>query len=169
MSKAFLRESDFGEPPEVPRVAVTLPPGAKNYLTSEGAQRLRDELARLIQVERPRLGSPEDADDRRALKVIDQRIRHLQKSLRSAEIVVPESGTAEIVRFGHTVTVRASDGVVTKYRIVGVDEADGATGRISWQSPLAKALLNARRGERVRVTTPGGFHEVEILAIRGED
>ncbi|HKS37638.1 MAG TPA: transcription elongation factor GreB, partial [Verrucomicrobiae bacterium] len=108
MSKAFTRESDdFSERPVIPRRASLLPPGAKNYLTPDGAQRLREELDRLVGVERPRFATaPDDNDVRRKLQELDQRIDHLQQSLQSAVVVSPPTTREDRVRFGATVTVR---------------------------------------------------------------
>ncbi len=170
MSKAFLRESDFEDSPEPPRLAAALPFGAKNYLTPAGAQRLRDELLRLTEVERPPLAlNPDDADARRALKVLDQRIRHLQASLRSAVVVAAEPGPHDTVRFGATVTVREPDGSEARYRIVGVDETDASRNWISWQSPLARTLLQAKVGDRVAFQAPRHRTELEIVAVEFEE
>jgi transcription elongation factor GreB len=99
------------------------------------------------------------------LQGLDQRIRHLQHSLATGEIVppAPTQGTA---RFGDTVTVREADGTAVRYRIVGVDEAGLESHWIGWQSPLAKALLNARQGDKVSFQTPRGIAEIEVLEIR---
>jgi transcription elongation factor GreB len=169
MSRAFVRESDFPQMPELPPQASPLPPGAKNYLTPGGAQRLQAELARLLDVERPRLATAhaEDIDAKRELQVLDQRIRYLQESLRSAEIVPVTDGPADVVRFGATVTVH--DGrEESRYRIVGVDETDLDRGWLSWLSPIARALMNARLGERVRFRAPSGEKELEVRRIEYE-
>lgn len=168
MSKAFLRESDSDLPPEPPPTAALLPAGAKNYLTPTGAQRLRNELARLVDVDRPGLAAdPEDADSKRALQTVDQRIRYLRESLRTAEIVAPppQADTDPVVRFGASVTVREPSGEISRYRLVGVDETEPEQGWISWTSPLAHALLNARPGDRVSFMAPGGARELEIIAV----
>lgn len=167
MSRAFVRESDFPQLPELPPQVSPLPPGAKNYLTAAGAQRLRDELARLLERERPRLASApaDDTDAKRELQVLDQRIRYLQESLRTAEIAEPTPGPADTVRFGATVTVREMNGGETRYRIVGVDETDLERNHVSWLSPIARALMNARLGERVNFKAPRGARELEIVAI----
>ncbi len=81
----------------------------------------------------------------------------------------PPSGDADVVRFGATVTVRRSDGSEDTYRIVGVDEIDLERSWVSWQSPIAKALLNARRGERVRFKFPSGEEELEIAGVSYEE
>jgi transcription elongation factor GreB len=70
------------------------------------------------------------------------------------------------VFFGATVTVQDEAGATDSYAIVGIDEADPARGRISWISPLARALLKAREGEAVRCQIPGGTRELEILSVR---
>ncbi|HVS53101.1 MAG TPA: GreA/GreB family elongation factor [Opitutaceae bacterium] len=167
MSRAFVRESDVPQREELPTRAPTLPPGVKNYLTAAGAQRLRKELMQLVEVARPPLASaaPDDIDARRELQALDGRIRELQQSLRNAEIVDPGAGPAEIVRFGAMVTVRDASGAESSYRLVGVDETDAVRHWISWQSPLARALLNARVGQIVSLRTPRGAQALEIRAI----
>lgn len=170
MSKAFTRESDdLPDLPIIPRPVSPLPMGVKNYLTPGGAQRLREELDRLVQSERPRLASsPDDADARHQLRLLDQRIEYLRQSLGSAEVVPPPASPEDHVRFGATVTVRGSDGSEERYRLVGIDETDIDRGWVSWLSPIAKALLNARRGERVRFRFPAGEQELEITGIAYE-
>jgi transcription elongation factor GreB len=166
MSKAFTRESD--DLPEQPAALrpPSLPPGVKNYLTPDGAARLRAELERLVEKERPEAAALPDADEaRRVLQRMDQRIHLLQQSLASAEIVEPPSGPPDQVRFGATVTVREHSGDQVQYRIVGVDETDFDRGWVNWRSPIAKALLNARVGNRVRLRLPAGEEELEILSI----
>ncbi len=98
----------------------------------------------------------------------DQRILQLEDSLQSAEIVSAPNGPAEIVRFGATVTVRESDGTEETYRIVGVDETDTDNNWVSWVSPIAKALLNRKRGERIRFKFPSGEETLEIKEITYE-
>lgn len=169
MSKAFTRESDeLADLPEIPRPASPLPPGAKNYLTPAGERRLREELNRLLQ-ERPRLGSAYDGGDaRRQVQSLDQRICQLQQSLHSAVVVTPPAGTPDTVRFGTTVMVRGHGGAESRYRIVGVDETDLDQNWVSWLSPIAKALLNSRTGQRVRFKFPSGEEDLEIVSIAYE-
>jgi transcription elongation factor GreB len=170
MSRAFVRESDFPQLPELPPQISPLPPGAKNYLTEGGAQKLRDELARLHDTERPRLAAAplDDIDAKRELQVLDQRIRYLQESLRTAEIVPTTIGTGDVVRFGATVTVRETNGTEARYRIVGVDETDLERNWVSWLSPIARALMNATLGARVMFKAPRGAKELEIVGIAYE-
>jgi transcription elongation factor GreB len=170
MSRAFVRESD--DRPELPiaRQPSPLPPGAKNYLTPGGAQRLREELRQLVEVERPPLAAAvsSDPDARRQLLALDQRIQQLEESLQTAEVVEPPARDTDNVRFGATVTVRRATGDEDQYRIVGVDEIDLDRGWVSWLAPIAKALMNARRGERVRFKFPSGEEELDIVEISYE-
>jgi transcription elongation factor GreB len=170
MSRAFVRESDVPQLPDLPPLVSPLPPGARNYLTPAGAQRLRDELARLRDTERPQLAAApaEDVDAKRALQLLDQRIRYLQESLRTADITDITPGPTDVVRFGSTVTVREPNGTETRYRIVGVDETDLDRNWVSWLSPIARALMNARPGERIQFKAPRGVRELEILAVEYE-
>jgi transcription elongation factor GreB len=169
MSKAFTRESD--DLPDRPalRPPSSLPPGAKNYLTPGGALRLREELDRLVQIERPRVAAlPTDDEMKRQLQGLDQRIHHLQQSLHSAVVVSPPESPEDRARFGATVTVRETNGEDSRYRIVGVDETDIDRGWVSWVSPIAKALLNARLGQRIRFKFPAGEKELEVVGIAYE-
>jgi len=134
MSKAFTKEDD--EIPErVVRVrpASGLPPGALNYMTAEGARRIREALENL------RSDQSAAAQEQSAA---------WQDALVSATIVPPRDAPPDEVLFGATVSVRRADGVVERYRIVGVDEIQLDTDAISWISPLAKALIGARVGDR---------------------
>jgi transcription elongation factor GreB len=169
MSRAFVRESD--DRPELPiaRQPSALPAGAKNYLTPDGAERLRGELRRAVEEERPALaGASEDPDAKRRLLVLDQRIQQIEQSLQSAEVIAAPSGLADAVRFGAAVTVRRANGDEDDYRIVGVDEIDLDRGWVSWASPIAKALLNAKLGERVRFRFPAGEEQLEVVKISYE-
>ena len=168
MSKAFTREENDGpDIPDLPPMSSVLAPGARNYITVAGAQKLRDELRRLIEIKRPSLASSsDDPEVKRQLARLDQRIMQLEESLQAAEVVSPPEGQPEIVRFGSTVTVRESEGSEATYRIVGVDEVDPERGWVSWMSPIAKALLNSKRGERIRFKVPAGEEMLEILEIR---
>jgi transcription elongation factor GreB len=169
VSKAFTRESDdVPELPALPRQPSPLPPGAKNYLTREGAARLREELNRLLQDRVQLAASQGDVEAKQQLQIVDQRIDRLQQSLRSAVVVSPPVAPEDRVRFGASVTVREYSGAESRYRIVGVDETDLNRGWISWVSPLAKALLNARLGQRVRFKLPSGEEELEIVELAYE-
>ena len=170
MSRAFVRESD--DRPELPiaRQASPLPTGAKNYLTPGGASRLREQLRLLIEQERPRLiAIADDPLVRTRLLALEQQIGQLERSLLSAEIVPPPAESTDTIRFGATVSVRRNNGEDDSYRSVGVDEVDLDRGWVSWLSPIAKALLNARAGERVRFKFPSGEEDLEIRRVEYEN
>jgi transcription elongation factor GreB len=170
MSKAFTREENDGRDiPDLPPPVSTLPEGARNYMTAAGVQRLRGELAELANEKRPRLAdAADDPEAKRQLAMLDQRIRQLEQSLQSAEIVPRPDGMPDTVRFGSTVTVREASGEESTYRIVGVDETDFDRGWVSAQSPIARALLNTKLGARVRFRFPCGEEDLEIIAIAYE-
>jgi transcription elongation factor GreB len=156
----------------------------KSYITPEGAKRLRAELDQLWTVERPRV-TQEVADaaaqgdrsenaeyiyGKRRLREIDRRIRFLTKRIEAAEVVSPErQKNRDQVFFGATVTYANARGEEHTVTIVGVDEADLAEHRVSWISPVAKALLKAREGDVVKLRTPAGADTLEVIAIRYEN
>jgi len=156
---------------------------AKNYITPAGYRRLQEELARLWKVERPAMvttvawaagnGDRSENGDyiygKRKLREIDRRIRYLAKTLDGA-VVVDNSGRApERVHFGATVTILYETGDEREVTIVGVDELDSGDARVSWRSPLAKALLTARVGDTVTLRAPRGPERLEIIAVRYDD
>jgi transcription elongation factor GreB len=161
VSRAFVKE-DAEPAPLVPRRAP-LPEGARNYVTRRGLALLRAEqdelLARLSAEERASSGGPATSAALRA------RILELEGRLASAELVDPPQGELDLVRFGLSVTVRWADGTERTVRIVGVDEANAAEGRIAFVAPLARALLGKRAGETTLFQTPRGEEELEIVGI----
>ncbi|MSU70158.1 MAG: hypothetical protein EXS39_05160, partial [Opitutaceae bacterium] len=107
----------------------------------------------------------DDAEAKYELQRLAQRIQYLQQSLCSAEVVLPPAGPPDRVRFGATVTVREPKGSESCYRLVGVDETDLDRNWVSWLSPIAQALLNARLGQIVAFKTPAGKTELEVIRI----
>ena len=179
MNKAFVRESD-GDDDEELEPSLNLPSGTRNYITPGGHARLKSELEHLVKRERPQVveivawaasnGDRSENGDyiygKRRLREIDRRIRFLTKRLEIAEIVDPlRQGSNDQVFFGARVTVADADGAENTYTIVGVDEADVANGRISWVSPLARALIKAREGDSVRFQSPLGVREIDIVEV----
>jgi transcription elongation factor GreB len=158
MSRAFVREDDFAEQAPL-RPLPSLPPGVKNYITAEGAEGLRSELAKL-EAQRPRAAA---ASDRAQTANLDQRIARLEQVL--ASLTVVEATPADEVRFGASVKVKYPSGDVETFKIVGINEIDLDKNYISWQSPLAKALMNAKAGDVVTFKAPAGVQKLEILAI----
>jgi transcription elongation factor GreB len=182
MSKAFTREDDSGADEDDDLVAAAgVPASGKNYMTPQGYARLRAELLELIDNERPKIvdivhwaasnGDRSENGDylygKKRLREIDRRIRFLTKRLEIAEIVDPtvHHGSDQVF-FGATVTYEDDQGEQRTVTIHGIDEADSAQGQVSWVSPIARALLKAREGESVKLVTPSGVQEVEILAVR---
>ena len=103
---------------------------------------------------------------KKRLREIDRRIRFLTKRLDLAEVVDPaRQANPDQVFFGATVTICNEEGSEQTYQIVGVDETDFSRNRISWVSPLARALLKAREGDQVRFQSPAGWREIEVVGI----
>lgn len=183
MNKAFVKESDRDDDEDVPQ-AQALPAGTRNYMTPEGYARLRDELAHLMNVERPGVvqvvswaasnGDRSENGDylygKKRLREIDRRMRFLTKRLDIAEVVdASQQPNRDQVFFGATVVY--ADKAVEEHTvtIVGVDEAEPLAGKISWISPVARALIKAREGDTVVLRTPGGVEELDILEVRYPD
>ena len=166
MSKAFTRESDEAGAEEVPYVPPQLPPGTRNYITRDGATRLKQRLDELLEKKRAlaaggaQAAASSEADRRR----IESSIRKLQQVLDSV-VVAGAPVDREKVVFGATVRVRRGNGDEDSYQIVGVEEADPENGRISWIAPLARAMLSRRAGDKVRFRSPAGDEELTVLAV----
>jgi transcription elongation factor GreB len=155
----------------------------KHYITRGGYRRLQDELARLWKVERPPVvatvawaagnGDRSENGDyiygKRRLREIDRRIRYISKTLDRAVVVDNAGKRHERVFFGATVTIADESGEEREVTIVGVDELDSSATRVSWRSPLARALLKATVGDTVTVRAPRGPERLEIIAIRYDD
>jgi transcription elongation factor GreB len=179
MSKPATNEQAVDEDEDI-ESAAPIPPGAKNYMTPQGHARLKSEALHLLNKERPELvkvvawaasngDRSENADyiyGKRRLREIDRRIRFLTKRLEAAEVMDPAAREqTDQVFFGATVTVADEDGHESIYSIVGIDEADVGRGRISWVSPLARALVKHREGDQITFKTPGGDHVLEIVRV----
>ena len=170
MGKAFTKESDR----------------AKNYITPNGLQRLKDEHRFLLTRERPAMTQvvawaagngdrSENADyqyNKRRLREIDRRIRFLTKRIDAAEVVdpaAPRGGrTATQVFFGATVRYTNAVGAERVVSVVGLDEVDLDRSHISWLSPLARALMKSGPGDRVVLHAPGSTEQLHILEVRYE-
>ncbi len=180
MSKAFTRESDHEDDGDGPAPAP-LPSGAKNYITPAGYARLRAELRELMDVERPRVvdivhwaasnGDRSENGDylygKKRLREIDRRIRFLTQRLEIAVVTDPSAHVgSDQVFFGATVTYLQADGLERTIAILGVDEADSLQGQVSWISPIARTLLKARVGDVLKLVSPLGVQDIEILDVR---
>lgn len=179
MSKAFTKE-DAETDDDLPDEPAPLPAGTKNYITPAGFRRMQEELKHLQQVERPRIvdivawaagnGDRSENGDyiygKQRLREIDRRTRFLLKRLEAAEVVDPtRQAHLDRVFFGATVTYANADGDERTIAIVGVDEVDADNGRVSWISPIARALMKAQEGDVVELRTPHGIEAIEVIAI----
>jgi len=165
MNKAFTKETETEE--ALPEFVDALPPGMKNYMTPEGAARLKDELSQLRDVERPKLiKAKEDAPAKKRLREVDQRIQFILQRLQIIEVVDPSrQKNQDEVFFGATVTYVDGAGAEHTVRIVGVDEARTEAGEVSWVAPIAQALNGAGEGDMVKLFSPSGIEELEILKV----
>jgi transcription elongation factor GreB len=178
MSKAFTKESDTDA--EEPEEQDALTPQVKNYMTPAGFSALQDELRHLMRVERPRVvetvawaasnGDRSENGDyiygKKRLREIDRRVRYLTKRLETAEVVDPaRQQELKQVFFGATVTYAHSNGQKRTVSLVGIDEADITKNKISWISPVAKALLKAKIGDEVEIRSPSGAESIEVISI----
>lgn len=178
MSKAFTKETDDEEEPEQPETPLA---NIKNYVTPSGFSDLQNELLHLLREERPKIvetvrwaagnGDRSENGDyiygKRRLREIDRRVRYLTKQIKRAEIIDPnrQQGFTQIF-FGATVTYLQENNIETTVKLVGIDEADLAKGKISWICPIAKALLKSKVGDTVELNTPEGIKILKILAIK---
>jgi transcription elongation factor GreB len=180
MSKAFTRESDAADDDEEAQLPA-LPAGGKNYITPQGYARLRAELMDLIDTERPKVveivhwaasnGDRSENGDyiygKKRLREIDRRIRFLTKRLEIAQVSDPSlHHGSDQVFFGATVTYADGAGRERTITILGIDEADSLQAQVSWVSPIARTLLKAREGDVLKLVTPLGVEEIEVLAVR---
>jgi transcription elongation factor GreB len=178
MSKAFTKETDSEDDDDLGLPA--LPIGGKNYITPAGYARIRAELLELIDNERPKVvevvhwaasnGDRSENGDyiygKRRLREIDRRIRFLTKRLEIAEISDPSVHFGrEQVFFGATVVYEEESGVQRTVTILGIDEADNLRQQITWVSPVARALLRAQVGDVVRLNSPNGIQDIEIIRV----
>ena len=178
MSKAFTKETetetDEQDEPEA------LPVGQKNYMTPHGLDVLKRELHVLRHEERPKIveivswaagnGDRSENGDyiygKKRLREIDRRVRYLSKRIESADVVDPaQQKNRDQVFFGATVDYVRKNGAHQTVTIVGIDEAELAQGKISWISPVARALMKARVGDVIELRTPAGIDAVEVLGI----
>jgi transcription elongation factor GreB len=180
MSKAFTKETDTDDDEASDGAVAPLPSGTRNYMTPAGYARLRDELLELMDTERPKVveavhwaarnGDRSENGDylygKKRLREIDRRIRFLTKRLEVAEVTDPSvHHGGDQVFFGATVRYADETGDERAVTILGIDEADSAQSQVSWISPIARALLKSREGDVVKLATPGGARELEILAV----
>lgn len=180
MSKAFTKEDNDDDEPDQPEIPTG---NIKNYVTPFGLAALQDELQQLLYKERPKIvetvrwaagnGDRSENGDyiygKKRLREIDRRVRYLSKRLDSAHVVDPVlQQKLTKVFFGATVTYAEADGTEVTVKLVGIDEADLAIGKISWISPIAKALIKSEVGDALKLRTPTGQRIITVLVIKYE-
>ena len=153
---------------------------SKNYITPDGFERLRAEYTQLMSGERPKVvetvswaasngDRSENADyqyGKKRLREIDRRLHFLQKRMEAAEVINPKDLKSDRIIFGATVTFENEDGVEKVFQIVGEDEFDIDAGKISWKSPIARALLGKKIDDEVKIQKPSGEEIVTVLDIK---
>jgi transcription elongation GreA/GreB family factor len=163
VSRAFVKGDDSdlsGE--EVPERPISPYP---NYVTAQGLAQLRGKYEGLLARHAELKAAGEDFDKPK-LTEIERDLRYFSQRLESAFLVDVANEPRDEVHFGATVKAQTDDGEVHAFTIVGEDEADVATGKVSWLSPLAKAMIGAKAGDTVKWRRPAGDAELEIIDIQ---
>lgn len=166
MSRAFVKESDddlsAGELPERPV------PAYPNYVTAHGLELLQSRVRELRDLHEALKSKADEGDSgaKQKLREVERDQRYFTAQLDRAEVVDAARQPRDEVHFGARVKILGEDGKAHHFHIVGDDEGDVAAGRISWASPLAKALLGAKAGDTVKWRRPAGETDVEIVEIR---
>jgi transcription elongation GreA/GreB family factor len=164
MSRAFLNEDKFEQ---VGDELVERPVSAHpNYVTPKGLDQLQNEAARLEALRQQLITKKDDPFALQLKAEAERDLRYYTSRLESAMVVDPSSQPANEVRFGAIVGVENEEKRVLEFAIVGEDEADVARNKVSWVSPLAKALIGGRVGDSVKWRRPAGDMELEIVSIR---
>jgi transcription elongation factor GreB len=179
----FANEVDDADVEEAGDEEPSTPQGYKNYVSAKGFAALRAEYHELFHNERPKLvetvawaasnGDRSENGDyiygKRRLREIDRRLRFLGRRMQNAQVVISTDQSKgpgkDRVQFGAQVTTKDDDGKKFVYRIVGEDEIDIDRRRISWVSPIAKALMGAKKGDVVTVKRPTGELDLTIIKI----
>jgi transcription elongation GreA/GreB family factor len=163
MSRAFVKESDEDHASdELPERPLSAHP---NYVTPRGLELLKARLKELQQ-SRDRLKADDTSMAKQKLTEVKRDIRYYSAQIDRAIVVDSANQPRDEVRFGAAVTITDEEGKQQTFDIVGDDEADVAAGRISWASPLAKALMGARVGDLVKWQRPAGALELEVVGIQ---
>jgi len=165
MSRAFVKESDddlvAGDLPERPV------PAHLNYVTPKGLELLHARLRELAERhEQYKRDADEDSAARQKLRETDRDLRYFRAQLDRASVVDTQHQPHDEVHFGAIATIEDEAGARHEFNIVGDDEADVSAGKISWASPLARAMIGAKVGDTVVWRRPAGETEVYIIGIR---
>jgi transcription elongation factor GreB len=163
MSRGFVKEDDLElAGTDLPERPVSIAP---NYVTPLGLQQLLSQTEQLEQERQTLLPNKEDPVAQQRLGVVERDLRYLKARLASTELIDPTTQSKDSVLFGAVVTIEDEEGQPHVYSIVGEDEADIQAQKVSWVSPIAKALLGHKVGESVLWRRPAGDLNLEILEI----
>lgn len=163
MSRAFVKEADDNLPSdELPERPQSPHP---NYVTPKGLEQLHARV-HALQAERDQLAAQDDPMARTRLLEVKRDLRYFQGRVERAILVDPVGQPDDEVHFGAQVEIADGRGTRAVYRIVGEDEADVNAGRISWASPLGKALIGLKVGDTFLWNRAGSSQDVEVVAIR---
>jgi transcription elongation GreA/GreB family factor len=165
MSRAFVKEQDGNFPDD--DIAELPQTDEPNYVTPGGLAQLRAKHHALQEKHGALAASAaDDPVQRPALRQLERDLHFLAGRLERAVLVEPAAQPADEVRFGAEVTVEDEKGQPFRFFIVGQDEADIAVGKVSWASPLARAMMGAKVGDVVDWQRPAGASRLEVTAIR---
>jgi transcription elongation factor GreB len=167
MSRGFVKEDDQEEAPLIPPRA-SLPPGVTNYVTPRGLEALLEEKVKLEE-EKAANKKENEAERRYENMMIEGKLKLLVERINSARVVEPSPEAGEEVRFGSTVTLKTikgrKPGLVRRFTIVGVDEADVKAGKIAFIAPIAQAVTGSRKGDLVKFHLGGAVEELEVAEV----
>lgn len=165
MSRAFVKEDDAGTPEEKVDLPISEHP---NFVTPAGLQMLKDKV-RQYEAERAELKEHDtELASQSHLPRVEQEVRYWEERLRTAILIDLAKQPRDKVAFGAVVTVEDDDGKKHDYQIVGEDEAEPQNGKVSYVSPLARALDGAEIGDLITWKRPAGDQELEVTAIKYE-
>jgi transcription elongation factor GreB len=167
MSRGFVKEDDQEEIPIVPQRAY-LPEGVPNFVTQTGMDNLLTEKQTLIS-EKDSLGSANENEKRIAINFINAKLQLLNNRISDARIINLKEHPQNEIRFGALVTLKIEDSDnIQTFQIVGVDEADISKGKISFISPVAKSLINKKKGDKVvlKGSKEGIVYEIMDITYR---
>ena len=164
MSRGFVKEDDLEHAGiDLPERPLSTHP---NYVTPLGLRQLQQQVGELEQKRQQFAPRKEDPVINQQLAVVERDLRYFQARLESAVLVDPAKQDGDSVLFGACVTVEDENGDTHEFRIVGEDEADIAQHKVSWVSPLARALIGHKIGDSVNWQRPAGDLALEIIAIQ---
>ncbi|CAN5401975.1 transcription elongation factor GreB [soil metagenome] len=163
MSRGFVKEDDQEEAPFIPARAV-LPPGAINYVTPGGYQKLLEEKKHLESELTGLLNIEYDKDRRHTRAILTGKLNLLNERIASARVIRPEEQSPGEVRFGAWVRFQTVGGSKI-FQIVGADEADISQNKIAFFAPIARALTGKKTGEMAELKLGNKVEKLEIINI----